>query len=461
MITIEPTYVTVTEGFDWGPAITKVVLDFGRPVDNASLSSENFQATAVRHYRAYDYAISHMEKAARDHTSVRTVIAVYAADVSGNPTPAGAYVAVELLVEADMVEANPLHYDAMGTARNTFIDTHYIITATTPIVAKDGTLITMLPTTKKGKTGDNLGVADDFIHDQPFSHGDIDLLYASFAPKKASTQQGSNPLIIWLHGAGEGGADTRLTLLGNKVTNLAKPVIQQHFGNTGSYVLVPQCLTRWMDYDGTNICNSDVPYSDGQCYYTEALFALIENFISENPTIDRNRIYIGGCSNGGYMAVHMIIEYPNYFAAAYPVCHGYSVDWMTDKRIDTIIDTPIWMTHALTDSILPIAEGTQGENPTEYTVSLDAQGEPILLDDNSNALYNRLIAKGADNVHYSCFDKVVDTSGKFFQADGVTPYEYFGHMSWAYTLNNECVEIIDGVETSLFAWLAKQSRQER
>ena len=85
-------------------------------------------------------------------------------------------------------------------------------------------------------------------------------------------------------------------------------------------------------------------------------------------------------------------------------------------------------------------------------------GQRILDAAYSNALYDRLVNAGAENVHYSLFDKVLDTTGLYMDETG-EPYEYDGHWSWLYTLNNQCVEEIDGKETSLFAWLANQRRE--
>ena len=54
--------------------------------------------------------------------------------------------------------------------------------------------------------------------------------------------------VIWLHGAGEGGWDPYIAVLGNKVINIAFPKIQGYFG--GAYLFAPQCPTMWMD-DGS------------------------------------------------------------------------------------------------------------------------------------------------------------------------------------------------------------------
>ncbi|MCI9361282.1 MAG: prolyl oligopeptidase family serine peptidase [Hungatella sp.] len=171
----------------------------------------------------------------------------------------------------------------------------------------------------------------------------------------------------------------------------------------------------------------------GISYYTEALMGLIETYVSNHGEIDTDRIYIGGCSNGGYMTVNMLTAYPEYFAAAFPVCEAYEEAWLDDEKIARLKNIPIWMTAAKSDRM-------------------------VLTENHSSALYNRLVAAGAQDIRYSLFENVVDTSGKYFQKDGVTPYEYQGHWSWIYTLNNECVEETDGGEISIFEWLAQQSK---
>lgn len=50
--------------------------------------------------------------------------------------------------------------------------------------------------------------------------------------------------------------------------------------------------------------------------------------------------------------------------------------------------------------------------------------------------YARLIEAGAQNIHISTTEHVVDTSGKYTNEDG-TPYQYQGHFSWIYFDNND------------------------
>ena len=150
---------------------------------------------------------------------------------------------------------------------------------------------------------------------------EVSLCIAAYEPESLAGGE-KNPLIIWLHGQGEAGVDPDIAILGNEVSALAKETIQSHFNTgevTGAYVLVPQCETYWMDEgDGTNGGGS------GISRYTEILKDTIDFYLQKNTDIDTDRIYIGGCSNGGYMTMNMLITYPDIFAAAYPLCEAYS-----------------------------------------------------------------------------------------------------------------------------------------
>jgi predicted alpha/beta superfamily hydrolase len=212
----------------------------------------------------------------------------------------------------------------------------------------------------------------------------------------------------------------------------------------------------WMDYDGTGKYVSTVEGSNGKSYYTEALKGLIDEYVSKNPSIDKKRIYIGGCSNGGYMTMNMITSYPDYFAAAYPICEAYMDRWLSDAAVKSIKDMPIWFTHSKSDGTVSIYKGEMDKTTYLYKLTLDSKGKATAINDFSNAAYKRLKKAGAKNVHYSLFENVVDRTGLYFKAG--KPYEYNGHYSWIYALNNECIDKINGKATSLFEWMSKQSK---
>ncbi len=448
---VKVTYKTVIEGFDHGPGLSKVVLKPSVAINPANLNKDTFNVSTVTTYKDLDFATFKIADEATEHEVSRIVEDAYLSDAEGNRDSKGEYIALELYVHPDLSETSPFYYNFI-TGKNEYKPFYHNITLNenANLLTNSGKAVELVPAGKSESLGDYKLIAEDFVNNQKYKQGDIELTYASFVPETASEKTGSNPLIIWLHGAGEGGTDTTINILGNKVVNLATEEIQQYFGETGAYILAPQTPTMWMN-DGTGAYTKT-----GESVYTEALMGLIDSYVKANPEIDTNRIYIGGCSNGGYMTVNMIIEYPEYFAAAYPVCEAYGVDWLTEEKIEAIKDMPIWLTHALSDMTVAIAEG----EPEIFNLRpfVDEKGNPKLVDNFSNALYDRLVAAGNKNVYYSLYDTVVDTSGQFYKQDGVTPYEYMGHWSWIYTLNNDSTEVIDGVETTIFEWLSQQSK---
>jgi len=213
-----------------------------------------------------------------------------------------------------------------------------------------------------------------------------------------------NPLVIWLHGMGEGGTDPDIALLGNDVTALGEEEIQSHFikgKQKGAYVLAAQTPTYWMN-SGTGSINGGV----GHSIYTKSLKSLIDKYIADNGDIDTNRIYVGGCSNGGYMTMEMAVTYGNFFRAFYPCCEAYSDSFVTEEDIQKLKDLPMWFIHAANDTTV---------NPENFTL----------------ATYKRLKDAGAKDVHLSYF---VDVRGTDGNPQG---NNYQGHYSWIYIFRDE------------------------
>jgi predicted peptidase len=166
--------------------------------------------------------------------------------------------------------------------------------------------------------------------------------------------------------------------------------------------------------------------------YTRALKDLIDCYVSAQNGIDRQRIYIGGCSNGGFMTQVLIMEYPELFAAAFPVCSAAMDSRITDKQLNDIRSMPIWFVNAASDPVVPAPK-------------------------HSLATYDRLVKLEAPRVYYSYPRDVHDISGRYKQEDG-SPYVYSGHCSWIYVYNNWLTQHIDGKEVSIMEWLAAQRR---
>lgn len=400
-------YRTVTEIEDWGAAITKVIVDLGKPVPKGTVTTDTFNVHVVR-------KDSRLQNPFLEEGD-RKVINAYVSDKDGNPAvQTGKYAVLEMEIGPALSLGSAINYDWAKTGYNAWNENTFTITQQKEIITTSGNISGLVANTFTGGVRE---LVDEFTTGK-VTYNNVTMTYADYAPAKDNHK---NPLIIWLHGAGEGGTDPTIPISGNKAVNFASEHIQSYFD--GAYVLAPQTPTFWMDgFTG---------FGDGTSKYQESLMAFIKEYVANNKDIDPNRIYIGGDSNGGYMTMLMIRAYTDYFAAAFPTCEALRDTLVSDEDIQKIKSLPIWFVTAKTDTIVA---------PNQFTVPT----------------YNRLVQAGAKDVHLSLFDKVVDTSGLYKNADG-TPYEYNGHWSWIYVYNNDVKETINGNEITLMEWLASQS----
>lgn len=147
--------------------------------------------------------------------------------------------------------------------------------------------------------------------------------YVYYAPEHP---QGALPLVVYFHGAGQGGAP-RAQIEENNFPLWASADIQQRFAGGGAYLLVPRSQEENGDY-----------WSDA---YVESVKAAIDDFIARHAgKIDLTRIYVGGFSMGGKMTFKMASSYPDYFAAAFPLCPAYAP---SDAQIAAIAELPVWL----------------------------------------------------------------------------------------------------------------------
>lgn len=403
------TYCTVMEVEDFGPQITKVIVDLGKIVDKNTVDTDTFKVLTIR--------IPNSEEApilGDNGVGYRKVTKAYISDKDGNITEKGNYATLEMEIAPNKSFGLPLNY-SMKKQHNEWINCEYRITQQKDIVSGLTTVSGLVANLFNGGTR---GLLDKFTVSQG-TYDNINLNYASYAPDKDGAK---HPLIIWLHGMGEGGTDGLLGIAGNKGVNFVSKEIQSYFD--GAYVLGPQCPTYWMEG-----MTKDA-FGDGTSKYENALLALIKDYVAKNPDIDTNRIYIGGDSNGGYMTMLMARDYTNYFAAAFPTCEALKDTSISNSDIEKFKSIPMWFVAAKTDTTVPVKD---------YVVPT----------------YDRLVNVGAENVHLSLFDNVIDTSGLYKKADG-TPYEYDGHWSWIYVFNNKPTDTINGNPITIMEWLSRQ-----
>jgi predicted esterase len=402
------TYKIVVEGYDWGAGVSKAILSIDKTVSSASARD---YTVAVR--RSTDCGPLPPEQSAGE----RVVMDAYVSDENGSKRDAGTHVTLVLAVAPTWPVTSPLHYVRNDKCRgNVWVDYELSVTdkATGRVWDTNGGRISPLV--------DRFDLSGRFVHESGKT-----LSYASFAPR---TRRPKAPLLIWLHGGGEGGSDPTIPLLGNRVTSYASDAIQAIF--EGAYVLVPQCPGAWMH-------NAAGVMTQGKedDVYNVPLMALIRDYVAHHPDIDRDRIYVGGCSNGGYMSLKLMLLHPDYFAAGFISALAYQSQYLSDDQIKRIAPLPIWFVHSADDE----------------TTRPDLTVLPV---------YERLKAAGAPNVHLSYYDHVVDITGLF----GGDDYRYNGHWSWIYLHANHCrfgrdgdPVRIAGRPVHVMEWLSAQSKR--
>ena len=407
----------VVQGYELGPAVPKIIVEFKGNV--SGVTKDTFAVTMKGGYS----------------NTNRTITDAYTCDENGNKvTTASKYVAIEMSVKYG--EASPFNYDqnkqvnvwndsipvTVKVNKNSKIkvgDTEYL----------DGDKFEYTVTAADRKVPQTATWNKDKFVLKQEGKDDIELSRASWKPQGAENDNQKNPLVIWLHGGGEGGTDIDIALLGNEVTALTSDNstnVQHYFktgGSAGAYVLAVQSPTMWMDSEGNgdygdNSANGNATGEAQTSYYTEALWQAINDYVDNNDDIDKDRIYIGGCSNGGYMTMNLALEHGDYFAAYYPICQGYMNGNINEERLNKLKDLNIWFLLSEADNTL---------KPEKYTIPL----------------YYRLLQAGAENIHLTYKKNVTGVDDPNPSSGWGTPGYYDGHWSWIYAFNDDVKTEID------------------
>jgi predicted peptidase len=146
--------------------------------------------------------------------------------------------------------------------------------------------------------------------------------YLLFLPKSYSAKGDPVPLIIFLHGSGEGGNDL------NKVKKWGPPAIVEKNPDFPFMVVSPQA-------------------PEGQGWNIDLLKGMIDDVLARY-NVDRHRVYLTGLSLGGFGTWSLAMRYPQYFAAIAPICGAGSPQSIANLR-----DVPTWAFHGKKDEAVP------------------------------------------------------------------------------------------------------------
>ena len=129
------------------------------------------------------------------------------------------------------------------------------------------------------------------------------------------------PLIIYLHGSG-------LAAQGFEATKTQGPLVYAKAGHLPFIICVP------MSPEDRN--------------WSPRLLARMLDELEQHYRIDRKRVYVTGCSLGGFGTFDFAAEYPDRIAAIAPIAGGANADVAERLR-----QMPTWIFHGAKDSTVP------------------------------------------------------------------------------------------------------------
>ena len=270
----------------------------------------------------------------------------------------------------------------------------------------------------------------------------------------------ADSLIVWFHGNGEGdylssGNNVAQMLANRGTVAWATDETQNIFG--GAHVMAFQAPDTWY-------------YAQNDGLLEKAYNEINEVIKAKN--IDPDKVFVSGCSAGGYMTTRMLIAYPDLFAAAMINCPALDVadarggETPTDAELASIknSDTAIWLVQGKTDSSV---------KPEDCSIRLFnalTDGQELITSEHKQDLNSDFTTSETKDGKYklSLYETVAVTdpstgasSNKLefaedYDQDGVaTLVQYSDHWSWIYTLNNNPK---DAKGVSIMNWAAEYGK---
>jgi len=156
-------------------------------------------------------------------------------------------------------------------------------------------------------------------------------------------ENGSYPVLLFLHGADERGDDNERQLF-HCVDELydTRPALMDE-----TIFLLPQCPAdeQWVDWPWTDGCYSadEIPESRALSTVMEILDKVLTGY-----ACDTDRVYIMGISMGGYGTWDALVRHESVFAAGVALCGGGD-----PTKAERLKEIPIWSAHGTADTTVP------------------------------------------------------------------------------------------------------------
>lgn len=169
------------------------------------------------------------------------------------------------------------------------------------------------------------------------------------------------PLVLFLHGAGERGAENVRQLIHGGKVMASDEMRKRH----PAFVVAPQCPEgkKWVEVDWEAVGHV-MPAEPSESLHLvfELLAALEQEF-----AIDEARLYGVGLSMGGFGTWDILERRPGFLAAAAPICGGGD-----PSRASAFVETPVWVFHGSDDDAVKV------ERSREMVEALLAGGSRVI-----------------------------------------------------------------------------------
>ncbi len=154
------------------------------------------------------------------------------------------------------------------------------------------------------------------------------------------------PLVLFLHGSGERGADNEKQLVHGSYLFTD----QANRTSFPAIVVFPQCPSNdfWAPINDKS--TGKFSYVNAK-HPTKAMQLVIDltKSLSKKEAVDSKRIYVIGLSMGGMGTFDLICREPKLFAAAVPICGG-----VNNERLNVVSQMPIRIYHGEIDPVVPL-----------------------------------------------------------------------------------------------------------
>ncbi len=183
------------------------------------------------------------------------------------------------------------------------------------------------------------------------------------------------PLIIYLHGLGNGGESNIIPFFGGFPFAIR---LIKNIKNNPCYIIMPSIpITETF----VTVKNENKEFDNSDCF--DGIFTNLLKKIKSCYPIDENRVYIIGSSDGAMGTYTQIKFHHNRYAAAIPLMGAL---FENDKDIyDDLFHIPLWIAHSKNDKVVPIKEFS--ENNFKWN--------------GSDIIVNTLKVKGKENIKYT------------------------------------------------------------